>query len=255
MIDPAAVAHLHLRPLGPVNFPGQQISCCGRHIPRQPDHRPHHPYLIPEWRPGRIRLTGWDWVAGVTRWVGYRSDTPDQPPHVWVARQGDSYLCAAMTYVPANIERDHITISRRIAARYGFRPISFYLDELPEVVALPTATLVVAGPEPTPIKPIALEDDHLADIADMRAAGFTTLVHKTHVELHSCAIKHIYPGFETLSPGLDPATPNACAYPLVHGTWLVYRFGPEQEHPSWTKNKIHLPSRSYRSSLLATSSD
>ena len=98
-------------------------------------------------------------------------------------------------------------------------------------------------------KIIPLDDSHKAQIEALMRSGFTTLWISDHhlLQTHTCALTKIMEEegkelgligyFKTISEGNNPGSPNCFLFPLLNGSWKVYRFSPGiNEADTWTQD-------------------
>jgi hypothetical protein len=96
-------------------------------------------------------------------------------------------------------------------------------------------------------KIIPLDDSHKAQIDELQRSGFTTLWVPDHhlLQTHTKALEELMGVkdlkligyFKTISQGNHPGTPNCFLFPLLDGSWKVYRFSPGiNEAETWTQD-------------------
>jgi len=180
---------------------------------------------------------GFDFAAAVdccggVMWFWHRKMTPENQG---LALVKGATKALAIADLPTNW-RDHIEVVTRKRAKIR-------ISGVPEESQDPFEAIASAR------RIIPLDERHKAAIQALQESGFSTIWVADHhlLQTHTCALQELMQEhrselgligpFSTNSQGKDKGTPNCFLFPMLSGSWKVYRFSQGiAEANTWTQD-------------------
>jgi hypothetical protein len=180
---------------------------------------------------------GFDFAAqvdccGGVMWLWHRKMTPENQG---LALVKPATKVLSVTDLPANW-RDHIEVVTRKRAKVRINGVPD--ENLDPFEALASARRI-----------IPLDEKHKAVMQALMESGYSAIWVADHhlLQTHTCALKELMEErrgelgllgyFDTISQGRDKATPNCFLFPMLSGSWKVYRFSQGvAEGPTWSQD-------------------